>query len=265
MDGPRFDRLAQGFASGQTRRHTLGGLITGAVVLLGLGSTETAGKKRRGTVTAEGPCGDGTIKANRCKRDGQCCTGVCDKQKGKQPYGRCRCRKLNQSCTEDRNCCATAGQPMSCVAGTCQTTESCVPDDGACGAGAECCAGLECKSGTCQSTSTCGPRGEVCVPGQECVGDACACTLVSCPAAEHGDVRCIGDTCRVQCDSGWMNCDGDPATGCESPSGTAQNCAGCGDACGGATPFCAGRQCVACRDDADCGALEACVNSDCQA
>lgn len=122
MDSTQFDRLTQWVGAGN-RRQVLGSALGGAAALLGLTSLPEVAAKRR--VQSEGPCGNGGIKDNRCKRNGQCCTGVCDKKKGKKPYGRCRCRQLTQSCQEDRNCCATAGQPMSCVAGTCQTEVTC--------------------------------------------------------------------------------------------------------------------------------------------
>ena len=123
MDSDRFDRLVQWIGAGN-RRQVIGYVLGGAAVLVGVGSQEGVAARKRGKpVTTEGPCGNGGIKANRCKRNGQCCTGMCDKGKGKKPYGRCRCRKLNQSCQEDRNCCATAGQPLTCEGNVCVSTD----------------------------------------------------------------------------------------------------------------------------------------------
>ena len=38
--------------------------------------------------------------------------------------GRCRCKQLGQDCTEDRNCCAQVGKPVTCQQGTCATVSS---------------------------------------------------------------------------------------------------------------------------------------------
>ena len=173
MDSGQFDRLAQRIGTGH-RRQVLGAALSGIVALVGLpAAPETRARKRK--VKVEGPCGNGRIKDNRCKRDTQCCTGFCDKKKGKAPYGRCRCRKLNQSCQEDRNCCATADQPMSCVAGTCQTTGSCVAQGGPCGDETVCCTGLECLAGTCEEPVLCVPLGGACTTGgTDCCTDPAA-------------------------------------------------------------------------------------------
>ncbi|MDQ2653201.1 MAG: pentapeptide repeat-containing protein [Chloroflexota bacterium] len=159
MDSGQFDRLAQRVGTGH-RRQVLGAALSGIVALVGLpAATESRARKRK--LKVEGPCGNGRIKDNRCKRDTQCCTGFCDKKKGKRPYGRCRCRKLNQSCQEDRNCCATAGQPMTCVSGACQTTaRSCVPLGGACTTGGTACctdpgANATCTAGICRDPGYC--------------------------------------------------------------------------------------------------------------
>jgi hypothetical protein len=183
VDSGQFDRLAQRVGTGH-RRQVLGVALSGIVALVGLpAATESRARKRK--LTVEGPCGNGRIKDNRCQRDTQCCTGFCDKKKGKRPYGRCRCRKLNQSCREDRNCCATAGQPMSCVAGTCQTTTSCVPQGGTCGDGTVCCTGLECQAGTCEARGLCVPLGGACTTG----GTACCTDL-------GANATCAAGICR---------------------------------------------------------------------
>src|SRR5215218_5302102 len=103
MDPVRFDTLTKSFSTSRTRRGALGGLLAGTLSLLGL--ADAAAKTRR-HARAEGPCGNGSGKANACTKDKDCCTRFCDKRKG-----RCRCKQLGQGCTEDRNCCASAGQP----------------------------------------------------------------------------------------------------------------------------------------------------------
>lgn len=172
MDGHQFDHLVHGVAGGLNRRRTIEGLIAGAAALL-IGQEKAPARKRAHRVTTEGPCGDGSIKANRCKHHDQCCTGFCDKRKGKKPYGRCRCNKAGQSCQEDRNCCATAGQPMTCQNSICVTTAPppacssdeavcapnlindanggcCLQDVACCNGDADCSDGQICASGCCQ-------------------------------------------------------------------------------------------------------------------
>lgn len=214
MDGHQFDRLAQGVATGLTRRRTLGGLVASAVVLLsGQGQDGSAAKKRGKPVTAEGPCGNGSVKDNRCKHHSQCCTGVCDKAKGKKPYGRCRCKTVGQSCQEDRNCCTTAGQPMTCQDKVCVTTDptppppSCGGNGATCTVYADCCEGFSCESGTCQPNicaHTCLAADNFCnvPPANQCCGGKNTCR---CMTTNDGPF-CFGG-------AGFGGCEGTTAQG----------------------------------------------------
>ena len=116
MDPVRFDRLAKSLSISGTRRGALGGLLGGTLALLGL--SNAAAKKRR-KASAEGPCGDGSGKANACRKHKDCCTRFCDRKKG-----RCRCKTLGQGCKKDRTCCASFGQPMTCQNRTCQMVQT---------------------------------------------------------------------------------------------------------------------------------------------
>ncbi|GAF95949.1 unnamed protein product, partial [marine sediment metagenome] len=70
--------------------------------------------------------------------------------------------------------------------------------------------GCETQLGTVQNCSVC--------------GDACTYTNAS--------GSCNAGTCQMgACDSGWGNCNGTTADGCETQLGTASNCSDCGDAC----------------------------------
>ncbi len=43
---------------------------------------------------------------------------------------------------------------------------------------------------------------------------------------------CIGGECgKVKCESGFMDCDGNPSNGCETSTLSSDNCGGCGNAC----------------------------------
>ncbi|MFM9105230.1 MAG: hypothetical protein ACKOWF_00850, partial [Chloroflexota bacterium] len=67
-----------------------------------------------GDPEAEGPCGDRSAKANRCRKNRKCCTGLCDRKRG-----RCRCVPAGGACTETRNCCLRNGVQLSCANGVC--------------------------------------------------------------------------------------------------------------------------------------------------
>lgn len=276
MDAGQFDRLSRFLAASGTRRGALGALLAGA---LGLSSLPTAvakqnkhrqrreranrertrqeqqthrqgaSAKKRQKTSAEGPCGNGSAKANSCKNDADCCTRFCDKKKN-----RCRCKKPGQSCSEDRNCCATLGQPMTCQSGTCQTIEAppapptasppppsplpcagqCAPtmgcgDDRCGGSCGSCAANETCQSGTCACTpdctgKTCGPIGcgescGDCPAPKSCVNGRCVC-VSKCSGKECGDDGC-GSTCGscaapscqvVTCNAG--RCNVAPVPGC---------------------------------------------------
>ncbi|MFM9107954.1 MAG: hypothetical protein ACKOWF_14795 [Chloroflexota bacterium] len=97
----------------------IGALAAGAAIPA-IPDAEADRKKRK--ARPEGPCGDGSAKSNRCKGDGDCCTGICRKvkKKGKKTISRCRCNQRGQSCSEDRNCCNS----LTCVQGTCKGSDT---------------------------------------------------------------------------------------------------------------------------------------------
>jgi hypothetical protein len=180
MDPTRFDRCAKTLAAAGTRRGALGGLLAGTLSLLGL--VDAAAKKRR-HATAEGPCGNGSGKANACEKDKDCCTRFCKK-------GRCRCKKLGQGCKKNRNCCASAGQPMTCQSGSCQTVP---PPCGACGACQTCDAATR-QCVPIANRTICGGSGtttSVCCNGTCCDGccggsdDSCGSCLVFATSSLH--------------------------------------------------------------------------------
>src|SRR5207248_2675590 len=86
-----------------------------------------------------------------------------------------------------------------------------------------------CGSGACTSlltTQNCGACGNACAP-------------------QHATPTCVGNSCQIlKCDTGFGDCDKDPATGCEVDLTTnAQNCGTCGHACK-ANETCTGSACV---------------------
>ncbi len=96
-------------------------------------------------------------------------------------------------------------------------------------------------SRTCSSTGTCGLSECILGPGQSCsatsgcVSGATTTTTPSCdPAACKGNYWCYNSQCK-ECDtqSGYANCDGNSANGCETNlKNDRNNCGTCGSACG---------------------------------
>ena len=194
MDSRRFDELVALLARGLTRRTATGAIAT----LMAAGIGESSEAKRHGRdhgsdrgkapgnadrkPDAEGPCGDGGRADNRCTRDSQCCTGICEMSTGKHNRdgeGRCRCRKRQQACTDDRTCCGK----LKCYGGRCS---SCLA---ACTSG--CCAGSQCISQT--TSAQCGRNGSQCVAcpdGSECIDGACevSCKITVDPTILVGQV-----------------------------------------------------------------------------
>ncbi|MEI8257997.1 MAG: hypothetical protein WCJ30_20160 [Deltaproteobacteria bacterium] len=73
-------------------------------------------------------------------------------------------------------------------------------------------------------------------------GDTGPC-LGGCPAPAHGTAMCLSDVCITSCATGFGNCDGNDANGCESPLDTTTHCGTCGLVCP-AAQLCMGGTCV---------------------
>ena len=242
MDDRRFDSLARALA-GPSRRGLLGAALAAALAPL-------AGKAQRRGASAEGPCSPDPRK-ERCAKDADCCTRLCNKQEG-----RCRCARAGQRCTQHANCCVRAPNgPLTCQgnpgAKTCKpkpcagerpACHRCrrgtwVPDPGA--AGKPCGAAASCQDGTATTAQVCDDQG-ACLDGVEtecapyrCAGDAC---LAEC----GGDGDCVG---AAYCNDA-KQCAEDRADG--EPCGRGEQCASghcaqgvcCATACGGECEAC---------------------------
>lgn len=127
------------------------------------------------------------------------------------------------------NACPTVAQATAtCTSGTCGFT---------CNSGRADCDGLAgngCEISTATDPENCGSCGTVCLAGGvNTVG------------------VCSGGVCGVQCRTGYADCNGDPADGCEINSRTnVSHCGGCGNACmlppgaANAGVACSGGDCV---------------------
>ncbi len=168
MNQHRFDAAARAIHARATRRHWLAMALTAVAALLGAPPTAgAAGETRRdGEGAIEGPCGNGGIAANRCRRNRDCCTGICAKRR--RGMGRCRCQRRGDPCEAARNCCGG----HVCRGGVC------VPPG--CGPGT-------CPDGCCQ--------GDACVSPP--TGAACGIGGAACLACSPSVPFCIAGACAV--------------------------------------------------------------------
>jgi hypothetical protein len=108
------------------------------------------------------------------------------------------------------------------------------PDAGACATACDCSPGLSCINGQCLAT----PQPEYCCTSNDCPkGFGCQNpdgTYSQCGGTAPGDagITCVCESFFQCCGSECVNFDNDPF-----------NCGGCGNVCGGATPYCAGGKC----------------------
>jgi hypothetical protein len=128
---------------------------------------------------------------------------------------------------------------------------------GACGACGRACpsvpnAGSTCTNGTCGFTCIAGYADCNGLPADGCetaVGSALsncgACGRV-CASGPRGVATCSAGVCRTICETGYADCDGDPANGCEvNVRSSVSHCGACGRACvtPNGTPVCTNGTC----------------------
>jgi hypothetical protein len=197
MDQQRFDAAIRALNTGTTRRSGIAaalGMLLGGV---GIAASDAKQKNRKDGAgsqgktkdkpEAEGPCGDGTWRDNRCKKHSECCTGYCKD-------GSCRGVELGGKCSKTRKCRGDA----VCTKGKCVRKNgpkptSCTPKNCADG----CCKGTTCVKYATQSAATCGKAGAACAAcgtGESCVSGVCG---IPCDATSCGDSCCLDAiTCR---------------------------------------------------------------------
>jgi hypothetical protein len=129
--------------------------------------------------------------------------------------------------------------------GTCPSGESCcevqaveacvdlstVPQN--CGSCGNSCAFAQlCDNGTCRCPTgrdLCGT--DSCIDLSADLTNCGVCARV-CPNGGHGTPECTSGACSIWCMTGWDNCDGNLANGCEAElSVDVANCGACGNAC----------------------------------
>ncbi len=169
-------------------------------------------------------------------------------------------------------CTTTCSAAQTDCSGTCRDLATDNTNCGACGticAGGTSCQGRSCAcptgqtscTGTCRALQTdnanCGTCGRACGPGQVCSAGVCTASCASptincsgvcrdlvndanncgvcgtvCTRA-NGVAGCASSACTLSaCNSGFGNCDGNAANGCEINTGTSvTNCGVCGNSC----------------------------------
>jgi hypothetical protein len=244
MDEKRFDDAIRALNGSMSRRRGIAAAI-GALLGGAAAAEATAKDRKRGAVAAgddanvEGPCGDGSRKANRCKRNSQCCTKYC-------LFGTCRLKPNQMQCAKGSECASG-----SCVNNKCDG--GCKKEGSRCSTSANCCNGLVCEGGVCKSStkavcnsknckgccngtvcragtsvSACGTKGGTCARcrnGATCVNGACfACDAATCPTGCCQNGVCQAGTAASACGTGGV--------ACAACSGTDVCTAGtCGAAC----------------------------------
>jgi len=213
-------------------------------------------------------CGACGTVCSRTNAVASCASGSCATVACNTGFGDCDgnanngCETPINSLTHCGACntaCALTNATESCSAGACSLT--------ACDSGYGNCDGS--ASNGCEAalnnTNNCGACGSLCdyanatemCPGGFCTLTACNTGFASCdndPAngceqpltttnhcggcniacsRTNATAMCGGGVCAVgACNSGFGNCDGSDANGCETPLNTPENCGACGAACG---------------------------------
>jgi hypothetical protein len=236
MDQERFDRISRLFGRATTRRAGIGTLAALAAAALGRSVEQADAKPGKA-----GPCGNGSPKANQCKKDSDCCTGYCNK-------GVCRYVPLGGKCSATRKC---RGKAV-CVNGKCaRSAPAC--DATTCPQG--CCNGTTCVPYASQTDGACGTAGAAC--GACKVGEACESGVCAASCIEEGAACTVGQT--TCCVGGCSSLDGNKC--CSPPNGpctTNAGCCGSGALCYGQLPK---KCCYA--SGASCFSNDQCCNNDC--
>lgn len=140
-----------------------------------------------------------------------------------------------QHCGDCANRCELAGaSAVSCSSGEC-LVETCTAPFANCNARSE----DGCEVNLSVDPMNCGACGTVC-------------------PSLHGKPSCRGSTCQIEsCETGWADCNQNPADGCERPtSSDTSNCGACGKVCPSSsteTAFCKDGECGATNCEAGLG------------
>jgi uncharacterized repeat protein (TIGR01451 family) len=200
-------------------------------------------------INCNGACVDPTTNNQHCGATAGCGTG------GSGTTGT-NCSTLGEVCT-------STGCQVTCPASEVNCGGSCIDPKtstlycgaapgcgvgGAGGAGQTCATGAACNGATCQcpgSQKVCGAAPGVCSDTSTDPQNCGTCAHV-CGVPNNASAACGGGTCGQVCHPGFLDCDGNPANGCEINGQTdANNCGTCGHQC---PALCASGTCVGIGD-----------------
>ncbi|MGI9252560.1 MAG: hypothetical protein ACR2J8_02345 [Thermomicrobiales bacterium] len=179
-----FDRITRVLAGSVSRRAGIRAAL-GAAFGFGAGAIESEAKPAHGPAHAgrpgaAGPCGNGSVKANRCTKGSECCTGVCNAEKK-----RCRCLNRGKTCKKNENCCNA----------------------------------LECRNRKCTPPPPPPiPTGKACAKKDTCADAKASCTTYAGgdPAGTYCLMPYLG-ACAASGDCETQDCDGGKCISCSCP------------------------------------------------
>ena len=212
---------------------TCAGRICGIVCVAGWGNCDSnAANGCETPLTTTSHCGTCAISCTSANGTAACVAGSCQ-MTCNTGFGNCDGNDLN-GCeanlqTDPLNCtacglsCNLAHATQACSGGMCAI--------GICSPGWTDCDGAAsngCETNTASGATNCGACGNVCT-------------------GANATPTCASGVCGVSCNTGWKNCDGAVANGCEmSTSTNILNCGSCGNVCpaiANGTPGCASGVC----------------------
>ena len=233
MEGDSFDRLARRIAGGASRRS----LLRSPVALFAASVADRLNREA-GTDAAASPFPSHNTQTPP-GQPSQNRSAAARARRGKKK----KCKSGTRRC--GKRCVNTSNDPAHCGAcdSACFASETCVSG--------ECL--VKCE-GSATDPANCGACGNACALGETCVAGAC---VVQCGGAicRYANARatCVEDSCTLgACRGTWGNCDGDPASGCETDTmSDVDNCGRCGTRCSrtNGTATCMGGECRVVCDD----------------
>jgi hypothetical protein len=221
---------------------------TGQVCTLGAcacprGTTLCAGR----CVTPDSDNGHCGACGNACGEGARCTAGACVCPEGQRLCaGRCvnpasdgaHCGACGNACGEGRVCAAgtcqlTCSTPLTvCGAGSAQRCVDPRTDESHCGTCGTVCGTLEvCTAGVCSCAPGLTRCSGACVDTARS-GDHCGACGTRCTGPGVASGVCAAGRCQLTCTTGFGDCDGDPANGCERNLATSDDhCGACGTRC----------------------------------
>ncbi len=173
-----------------------------------------------------------------CSSEAECDDGIaCTSDHCDRITMLCRSEPLDLNCDSGFVCDVVRG----CVRPDVPDAGMCAGLGGSCASDPDCCDGLSCGSGAClcwsAGTAASGRFCNGCCAGR-CQGGECAEGVEGRPCNDagdcQGDMECEEGVCREPaCPPGLVDCNGDPADGCEASLSSRATCGSCDNSCSG--------------------------------